>query len=230
MNFKNQLMAGLGLMLLHVSVMAQNNSEQDQEGSKERTQVVCHAVADRWVCTPSGSDTSTAVNAPIQPATERLPETPSHSMEPPPGVESVTDTVPETPITKPASEVSEADLTPELSEPISTVQESLVTSDSTTVRPDYVGDNWFQRYPTHWTVQIVGVANQQNLDTFIKQQQLNDQDYRIVETVSKGAPWWVVIYGHYPNRDAADMARQNLPENLAIDAWLRPLSSIAGDD
>ncbi|MCW8869469.1 MAG: SPOR domain-containing protein, partial [Proteobacteria bacterium] len=85
------------------------------------------------------------------------------------------------------------------------------------------------RYPDHWTIQIIGVANRQNLNAFIQQQQLTDANHRIVETRVNDAPWWVVIYGHYPDRDAADEARSRLPERLATDAWLRPLSSLTGD-
>lgn len=247
----------LGLILIAGMAQSQELPQQDSEKNtdQKRTQVVCYAAEDRWVCVPRGSEkpdvainqekqateseqASTAEST--QPQTEPMSVNP---LDPPEGVESFTDTAPEQTIANPMTETPEDALTEQ--SPQATVvtkskqpaneltkTEQDLTADpveTTTQSPDYVGDNWFERYPDHWTIQIVGVANQQNLETFVRQQQLTAADYRIVETVASGAPWWVVIYGHYPDREAADEARMSLPDHIATDAWLRPLSSLTGE-
>ncbi|MCX7544168.1 SPOR domain-containing protein [Marinicella gelatinilytica] len=228
-------------LLITTDVMAQNLPVPDSDVSdSERTEVVCYAAQDRWVCTPKGSEKPTATIEQIKAESdgdeaESLTEdSPLNPLDPPPGVESITDTAPEQPVVNLMTETPDDVITEQspqatnTPEPQQTVTKTQQTEEQQ-AKPDYAGDNWFQRYPNHWTIQIVGVANQQNLDAFVQQQKLNDRDYRIIETRVNGAPWWVVIYGHYPSRDDADRARNNLPENLASDAWLRPLSSLAGE-
>jgi len=222
----------------------------DNDGSpvadSERAEMVCYAAKDRWVCAPKGSEKPTAAIEGIKAETssqaddldELTEEDSINPLNPPAGVEAMTDTAPAKPMLNPMNETPEDVVTEQSpqatvpAEPEQPQTAQAITADqieTTTQAPDYVGDNWFQRYPEHWTIQIIGVANQQNLEAFIRQQQLTDQDYRIVETVASGAPWWVVVYGHYPNREAADQARMNLPDHLAMDAWLRPLSSLTGE-
>ncbi|KAA3650166.1 MAG: hypothetical protein DWP95_01540 [Proteobacteria bacterium] len=225
--------------------------DDNPEADSERSEVVCYAAKDRWVCAPKGSKrpTATIENIKAKAATqaedvEQLSEDDSiNPLDPPTGVESMTDNAPEQPVVNPMAETPQEKVTEQppqsnvVAEPDQPEVElpdtdQVTTADqvaASTQAPDYVGDNWFQHYPDHWTIQIIGVANQQNLEAFIRQQQLTDHDYRIVETRANDAPWWVVIYGHYPSRDDADMARNNLPKNLASDAWLRPLSSLAGE-
>jgi DamX protein len=221
--------------------------ETENNSDEKRTQVVCYAAEDRWVCAPKGSEKPTEAieqakaQADIeQQSTPEITEsvtepTPVNPMDPPAGVESLTDTAPAQPVTNPMAETPEDVLTeqspqatvPPQQDMPDDINESEVQQQS--VSADYAGDNWFERYPDHWTIQIIGVANRQNLNAFIQQQQLTDANHRIVETRVNDAPWWVVIYGHYPDRDAADEARSRLPERLATDAWLRPLSSLTGD-
>lgn len=242
MNHKNYIIIIIGLLFLNGSIMAQGLPVPDAGvADNERTEVVCYAAEDRWVCTPKGNEKPTATIEKIKAESDTdeaelfTEDSPINPLNPPQGVESITDTAPQKPILNPMAETPEdviteqspqATIPPESQQTVTKTQQT----EEQQPKPDYAGDNWFQRYPDHWTIQIVGVANQQNLDAFIKLQQLDDQDYRIVETQVSGAPWWVVIYGHYPNRDAADKARYNLPTDLASDAWLRPLSSLAGEN
>lgn len=241
------------LMFIPALSQSQDLPQQETENNSDekRTQVVCYAAEDRWVCAPKGSEkpdvainqekqateseqASTAEST--QPQTEPMSVNP---LDPPEGVESFTDTAPEQTINNPMAETPEDTLTeqspqntvPAEPQPPETGQ-SIMADDlpsEVAATTDYAGDNWFERYPDHWTIQIIGVANRQNLDAFIQQQQLTDANHRIVETRVNDAPWWVVIYGHYPDRNAADEARSRLPERLATDAWLRPLSSLTGD-
>jgi Uncharacterized protein conserved in bacteria len=245
----------LGLLLIAGICQAQDLPQQDNEqnADEKRTQVVCYAADDRWICAPKGSEKPTEAIEQAKAQTDAEPNTtpdvtesvseppPVNPLDPPEGVESLTDTAPAQPVTNPTAETPEDALTEQspqatvppqqekptvIDEPEANEQQVAEQHNEPT---DYAGDNWFERYPDHWTIQIIGVANRQNLEAFIQQKQLTDDNHRIVETRANGAPWWVVIYGHYPDRATADEARSRLPERLATGAWLRPLSSLKGD-
>lgn len=251
---KTPILRLMGLMLVTGICQAQDLPQQDKENDDEkRTQVVCYAAEDRWVCAPKGSDkpvkaieqaksqadgeqdTTPGMNESVS---EPVPVNP---LDPPTGVESLTDTAPAQPVTNPTAETPEdtlaeqspqATVPPQQDKPAITDEPEVIeqqASEQQNEAINYAEDNWFERYPDHWTIQIIGVANRQNLETYIQQQQLTDDNHRIVETRANGAPWWVVIYGHYENREAADRARQQLPAHLSDGAWLRPLSSLTGD-
>lgn len=232
---------------------AQDIPENDTTpvADSERAEVVCYAAEDRWVCAPKGSEKPTEVIEKIKTeaalhadeATDLTEINPINPLDPPQGVENMTDTAPAKPVLNPMAETPEDEITeqspqatvaaePEQRETELSENDQVAKADqleTTSQSPDYAGDNWFERYPDHWTIQILGVANRQNLADYIQQQQLTDQDYRIVETRANDAPWWVVIYGHYPDREAADQARNQLSAKLSDGAWLRPLSSLKGE-
>ena len=221
---------------------AQDIPENDTTpvAGSERAEVVCYAAEDRWVCAPKGSEKPTAAideakneaNAETDDMDELSDNDSINPLDPPQGVEVMTDTAPAQPVVNPMAETPEDVLTeqsPQATIPPESQQTISEQTEDIPQTPDYASDNWFEQYPDHWTIQIIGVANQQNLESFIKQQQLTDDNHRIVETQANGAPWWVVIYGHYPNREAADQARNQLPAKLSDGAWLRPLSSLKGE-
>ena len=248
---KYLLMAVVALLFIGSAIAQKLPVPASDVPDNERIEVVCYAAEDRWVCTPKGSEKPTATIEDIKARaasqaddTEDLSEAdPINPLDPPQGVESMTDTAPAKPVINPMAETPEDVVTEQSPQAtVSTEPEPSAIEwskadqataadqiETTTQAPDYVGDNWFERYPDHWTIQIIGVANQQNLEAFIREQQLTDQDYRIVETRANDAPWWVVIYGHYPDREAADQARNQLPAKLSDGAWLRPLSSLKGE-
>ena len=221
---------------------AQDIPENDTTpvADSERAEVVCYAAEDRWVCAPKGSEKPTAAieeakneaNAQNDDIDELSDDDSINPLDPPQGVEVMTDAAPAQPVVNPMAQTPEDVLT-EQSPQATIPPESRPTISEQTEdipqTPDYAGDNWFERYPDHWTIQILGVANRQNLADYIQQQQLTDDNHRIVETRANGVPWWVVIYGHYPNREAADQARNQLPAKLSDGAWLRPLSSLKGE-
>ncbi len=86
--------------------------------------------------------------------------------------------------------------------------------------------DWLSKHPDQWTFQVVGSSNQHQLAGFIEQHQLQLGQYAIAKTQVNGADWWVVLVGRYDSRDQAINQRNQLPDALASQAWVRQIKTI----
>jgi len=79
-----------------------------------------------------------------------------------------------------------------------------------------------------YTIQIVGVSNETSLLDYIKRnQRLNQNEMAYYESTFKGKPWYQLLYGIYPNRQEAQLAADNLPENIRrAEPWIRKISAV----
>jgi septal ring-binding cell division protein DamX len=67
------------------------------------------------------------------------------------------------------------------------------------------------------------------VQTFI-QQNNGAEDLFFFETRYQDRPWFVVVYGNYPNRSAARQAIEQLPQPLKdLQPWARSLADIQSD-
>ncbi len=83
-----------------------------------------------------------------------------------------------------------------------------------------------QQRPGDYTLQLVGVQNAQGIPSFITRHSLNGQA-AYFRTSHQGHPWFVVLYGVYPNRSAALKARATLPSGLRnTGVWPRSFGSV----
>jgi DamX protein len=82
--------------------------------------------------------------------------------------------------------------------------------------------------PESYTIQIMGVYNEQSLLDFIKRYQILEQgEVAYYETLFQGRPWYQLLYGLYPTKQAAQLAADELPENIRrAGPWMRRLASI----
>lgn len=80
-----------------------------------------------------------------------------------------------------------------------------------------------------YTLQMLGARSQKSAENFIAQQKDSAQFYYF-STIYKGAPWHVVIYGEFANRDIANSAIKKLPEKLRkMRPWARSVRGVQID-
>jgi DamX protein len=83
-----------------------------------------------------------------------------------------------------------------------------------------------QQRPENYTLQLIGLRDAQGIPRFIKRNSLNGQA-AYFRTSHQGQPWFVVLYGVYPNRGAAVKARSKLPPKLrGTGVWPRSFGSV----
>jgi DamX protein len=79
-----------------------------------------------------------------------------------------------------------------------------------------------------YTLQVLGVRNEESLLNFIKRHKLlEDQNVAYYKTVYKGKQWYPLLYGVYPTKSEAKSAVKALPDEVqkAI-PWIRKMSAV----
>ncbi|MBL3599947.1 MAG: SPOR domain-containing protein [gamma proteobacterium endosymbiont of Lamellibrachia anaximandri] len=88
-------------------------------------------------------------------------------------------------------------------------------------------NNWLlEQNPEHYTLQLIGVEQLASLRRFVARHGLEKQA-GYIRTKRKGKAWYVLLWGVYPERDAAQKAKRKLPRSLkGRDAWARTVGSL----
>lgn len=91
------------------------------------------------------------------------------------------------------------------------------------------GSQWYRSQPAaHYSVQVLGTASEANARAFIRQQ--GGGEYRYFRKTLQGKPIYVVTYGNFPSRAAAQAAVKGLPAKVqASKPWPRTFASIQQD-
>jgi DamX protein len=86
---------------------------------------------------------------------------------------------------------------------------------------------WLLRQnPSAFTLQLIGVQDEAGVSRFLERYKLPGQT-AYFRTSRQGKPWFPVLYGVFPNRDAAVAAKDRLPESLKRSGvWPRSLESV----
>lgn len=80
--------------------------------------------------------------------------------------------------------------------------------------------------PTHFTLQLVAGNNIETIRRFIREHRLK-ANLALYQTTRLDKPWFGLVYGIYPNKQAAIDARGRLPEPLRrLKPWARDLGGI----
>ncbi|MGJ8662159.1 MAG: SPOR domain-containing protein [Marinicella sp.] len=87
---------------------------------------------------------------------------------------------------------------------------------------------WQTHFAENWSFQVIGTSNRHHLDQFLADHGLLNTTYSVVKTQANGADWWVVLAGIYDSRDHALSQRDQLPSQLASNAWVRQIKTIVG--
>lgn len=84
---------------------------------------------------------------------------------------------------------------------------------------DRGGDNEF-------TMQLIGVRERAKLDEMIASFP-DPRDVDVIETVHQDKPWFVLIYGQFASKEAAQAATSSLPDSLKdTQPWIRSFASL----
>lgn len=91
------------------------------------------------------------------------------------------------------------------------------------------GDEILQWPDSGYTLQFLAAREVSSVNSFIKQVPNAEQFYPY-DSVYKGKPWRVIVYGQFKNRKAAMAAARNLPRALRkFKPWARSIASIKAD-
>ncbi len=83
--------------------------------------------------------------------------------------------------------------------------------------------------PDSYTLQMLGARAERSAVEFIERQPAPAK-FTYFETLYKGEPWYVVLYGEFPNRDAAVAAVKELPQTLRKQRpWARSFAGVQND-
>ena len=79
-----------------------------------------------------------------------------------------------------------------------------------------------------YTLQVLGVRNEESLLNFIKVHKLlQNQHVAYYKTVYKGKQWYPLLYGVYPTKSEAVAAVQELPDKIQKSVpWIRKMSAV----
>lgn len=81
--------------------------------------------------------------------------------------------------------------------------------------------------PGEFTIQLASHTVRETAVAAVRRLGLG-RSARVVAVTSKGKPWFVILYGAYPDRDAASRAVKDLPKKLRSDGvWIRRVADIA---
>ena len=88
-------------------------------------------------------------------------------------------------------------------------------------------DDWLtQSAANGYTLQLFGVRERAAAQRFIVQHRIGAESEIITSTL-KGIPWYIVVYGHYPDRSAALDASRKLASRLPhTQPWARSIGSV----
>ena len=86
--------------------------------------------------------------------------------------------------------------------------------------------------PKTYALQLLGVRKSKSAEAFMERltKQVDAQQVSIYETRYKSAPWYVVVYGPFDNKNKARQAVKSLPKTMQKQRpWVRQLSKIQED-
>ncbi|MEQ6329544.1 SPOR domain-containing protein, partial [Pseudomonas chengduensis] len=85
--------------------------------------------------------------------------------------------------------------------------------------------NWYAQQPaSRYALQVVGSRSEANIQALARE---GGSEYRYFKKVHQGQPLYVLTYGSFSSRDAAQAAVKTLPAKLqAGKPWPRTLGSI----
>lgn len=116
---------------------------------------------------------------------------------------------------------------------IAKIQES--KSDNTVKHPVNIStlprkESWvLNQNARHYTLQIVAGENLKTIEEFIEEHKLNN-NIAFYRSVRKGKPWYGLIYGVYPHKQAAISAINQLSKKLQrLNPWVRSMNGIQKD-
>jgi DamX protein len=80
---------------------------------------------------------------------------------------------------------------------------------------------------SRYSLQLLGTRQEKTIAEYINRNGLDIEQCAYYRGSFQGGTWYVLLYGLYPNRDAAVEARVGLPERVSKgEPWPRSLASV----
>ena len=103
------------------------------------------------------------------------------------------------------------------------LEPALVTSDH---KVPYTGEWLLLQAPDSYVIQLFGVRDRAGAERFVGQNDLQSVT-AVIATTFEQDPWYIVVYGHYPDSDSARAAIEALPTDLKpLGPWARLVHSL----
>lgn len=181
------------------------------------------------VQTPVPPLPETRVDLASNPEPERPPQEPAP--KPPtatPAAVAPTEAVPATTAPQP----NDAPVSP--AKPAATASQAAKPTVPTTVSTKSPGtekshrESWLLQQPEgNYSLQLLGMRNEQSIVDYIRQNKLDPAKTAYYRGTYRGGDWYVLLYGIFPNRQAALVARTELPGPVQKEKpWPRSLTSV----
>ncbi|MGE3920876.1 MAG: AAA family ATPase [Gammaproteobacteria bacterium] len=97
------------------------------------------------------------------------------------------------------------------------IQKQTIKSNATTALPAQIIP---ERQSGRYTLQLIGLSQESAMEAFISNNRLGEGAH-YVKAARSGGPFYILYYGSYASREAAEQAKQNLPSNVAQNAFVR---------
>ena len=95
--------------------------------------------------------------------------------------------------------------------------------------PQARGPGWIgEQHPEAYVLQLFGVSSRERLDRFLDAQ-APGEPFAYFETRRGGSPWFVVLYGVYPDRESASNGANRLPSSVGGSPWIRSFGEVQKD-
>ncbi|MCW8996142.1 MAG: SPOR domain-containing protein [Psychromonas sp.] len=84
--------------------------------------------------------------------------------------------------------------------------------------------------PAHFTLQLAAMTSKDSLLQFAAEHNLPQKEVYIYQTIRAKQIWYVVIFGEYASKQAAESASKKLPGSFAnMDSWVRSYQLVHQD-
>lgn len=109
--------------------------------------------------------------------------------------------------------------------PVAVAKVATATKVAAVPKSAAAGAGWYgSQAPGHYVVQVLGTGVEANAQAFVRQQ---GADYHYFKKLLQGKPIYVVTYGSFASRSAAQSAINNLPAKVkASKPWPRTVASV----
>ncbi|WP_296269554.1 AAA family ATPase [Pseudomonas sp. UBA6323] len=210
---------------LQSSTPAVEAEEPAQEpASESRTPAIEFAGASQPLPLPLVGESQTVIRQPLaEAAGEEL-----DNFEPPASPEPSTVTLPSTPIPAapaPAPAKQPEPAAPKPAAPAPAPVPAAKPAPASTAAPAAASGGWYAQQPaSRYALQVVGSRSEANIQALVRE---GGSEYRYFKKIHQGQPLYVLTYGSFSSRDAAQAAVKTLPAKLqAGKPWPRTLGSI----
>ena len=205
--------AGIAAVVLGLFVFNQPGSRPKTSTEKKNASI---QVFRAKIPAAVDSDTPKFVNRVTPKAEETTPPAATETSPQPPAAEQ-----PITLAKVPPQRIIQAEVKPPPLKP--------VTPKKGAVKNTIYRESWLLDQDTSfYTLQVLGVRNEESLLNFIKAYKLlQNQNVAYYQTVYKGKQWYPLLYGVYPTKSEAADAVKELPEKVQKSIpWIRKISAI----